>query len=493
MTRSRLATCPPAWGTKRRKGWPTWGTKVGEISTRLGHPPMPWQQHVLDVALEIDPATGELWYRDVTVTVPRQSGKTTLTLPRVVWRAEAAHLLGGRQTMRYTAQSGTAAKAKWEKEFVEDLDAAPIMAGRYRVIRSPNNERIRFRSGSTFGPIAPTLTAGHGDVLDDGTYDETFAAKDDRVEQAWEPAMNTRHQSQFWTPSTAGKSTLDSPYLWSRVRAGRALVESGSTETRSAHFEWAADPDLDPENPETWWTCMPALGYTIRPATIRHRLEKMLAAKDDDPDGGGIAGFRRAYLNQWSDQYDDAEWILPKQGYLACMDPESVRVGPPAIAIDIAPDRSWSSVAYCAVRADGLPMVEVVRSGAGSEWVVDEAVELAVAKSATCVVLDRGGPAHNKADDLRRRLNGRCQVEELDSAEMADAWSDMFDATLTEQIRHKGQPEVADALKRCVQVPVGDRWKAGRAKSDGDITPAEAVTMALMGLKKHPGSGGILW
>jgi len=488
MTRSRLASCPPAWGTRRRKGWPTWGGKVGEISTRLGHPPMPWQQHVLDVALEIDPATGELWYRDVTVTVPRQSGKTTLTLPRVVWRAEAAHLLGGRQTMRYTAQTGTAAKAKWEKEFVEDLDAAPIMAGRYRVIRQPNNERIRFRSGSTFGPIAPTSTAGHGDVLDDGTYDETFSATNNQVEQAWEPAMSTRHQSQFWTPSTAGESTIKSPYLWSRVKAGRALCENPDPESRSAHFEWACDPDLDIENPENWWSFMPALGHTIREATIMHRLRKMLA----DPEEG-LPGFRRAYGNQWSDQYDDAAWILPKDEWLWCTDVESVRTGPPALAVDIAPDRSWSSLTYAAVRGDGLPMVEVTKHGAGSEWLIDEAVTAALEKKATCVVLDQQGPAHNKVDELKRRLQGRCPVVELDAPKMADAWSDMYDATITKQIRHKGQVAVAAALKSAVKINVGDRWKAGRRKSDADITCAVGPTMALTGLKMYPGTGGILW
>jgi hypothetical protein len=449
---------------------------------------MPHQQHILDVAMEIDPATGELWYRDVTVTLPRQNGKTTITLPRVVWRAEAAHLLGGRQAMRYTAQTGTAALAKWEKDFVEDLEAVKVMKGRFRVIRQPNNQRIRFRSGSTFGPIAPTVTGGHGDVLDDGTIDEAFSQKDARVEQAWEPAMSTRHQSQLWVPSTAGKSTVESPYLWGRVKLGRQLCENPDPESRSAHFEWACDPDLDIENPESWWSFMPALGYTIRPATIRHRLTKMLA----DPEEG-LPGFRRAYGNQWSDQYDDAQWILPKEQWLTCTDAESKRSGPPAIAVDIAPDRGWSSVGYCAVRADGLPMVEVVKSGAGSEWLIGEAVALAKAKGATCVVLDGAGPAANKIDEIEKGLAGRCPVRAFTTDEMANAWSDVYDAVFSGQLRHKGQVEVAAALKQAVQIPVGDRWKAGRRKSEGDITCGEVVAMAYEGLKLYPGGAGILW
>ena len=48
---------------------------------------MPWQQHVADVALEVDPATGLLAYREVVVTIPRQSGKSSLALAIMVHRA----------------------------------------------------------------------------------------------------------------------------------------------------------------------------------------------------------------------------------------------------------------------------------------------------------------------------------------------------------------------------------------------------------------------
>ena len=41
---------------------------------------MPWQRHVADIAYELDEETGRLAYREVRLTVPRQSGKTTLML-----------------------------------------------------------------------------------------------------------------------------------------------------------------------------------------------------------------------------------------------------------------------------------------------------------------------------------------------------------------------------------------------------------------------------
>ena len=50
------------------------------MADKLGQPFMPWQRLVADVGCEIDPVTGLPAYREVRVTVPRQSGKTTLFL-----------------------------------------------------------------------------------------------------------------------------------------------------------------------------------------------------------------------------------------------------------------------------------------------------------------------------------------------------------------------------------------------------------------------------
>ena len=54
------------------------GGAVAQVAKALGTPLMPWQRMVADVALELDPATGRLAYRQIGLTVPRQSGKTTL-------------------------------------------------------------------------------------------------------------------------------------------------------------------------------------------------------------------------------------------------------------------------------------------------------------------------------------------------------------------------------------------------------------------------------
>ena len=115
----------PRFGTLRDVSRVTLGAEVGEVARRLGKPLMPWQQHVADVALELDPTTGELFYEEVVITVPRQSGKTTLLLALMVWRCLLmARRLGVPQTVTYLAQSGKMARRKLERSFIPVLRKA---------------------------------------------------------------------------------------------------------------------------------------------------------------------------------------------------------------------------------------------------------------------------------------------------------------------------------------------------------------------------------
>src|SRR5262245_30403637 len=79
---------------------PSYGPAVGRLAEVLGWPPMPWQRQVLDVALEIDPSTGDWCYPTVCLTVQRQAGKTSLFGPAALHRC----LLSTDQRVWYTAQ-----------------------------------------------------------------------------------------------------------------------------------------------------------------------------------------------------------------------------------------------------------------------------------------------------------------------------------------------------------------------------------------------------
>lgn len=439
---------------------------------------MPWQQHVANVALEIDPADGGLWYRGVDLGVPRQSGKTTFILPWFVWRAEASHMLGGRQRMLYTAQTGKDANEKFDEDYVEDLAAARAMRGRYRNRNHQGRKSIRFQSGSLLSPVAPTGTVGHGKSLDAGALDEAWAQKDARVEDGWRPAMITRRNAQLLRTSTAGKNQAESPYWYDVVHRGRGIVEAADPESRLAFFEWCAEPDDDPEDPATWWKCMPALGYTQTEAAVRHELENIT---------GGLPAFKRAFLNVWAED-DERVSPLPEDNWTNCADAASVRDKDhrPVLAIDVRPDRGRSAVAMAGLRPDGLPMGRVIRYGDGTSWVAQFVAQQVKDKGAYAVVWDTIGPANSLRPDIEDALGGETDVvlHGMNTTEVTDACQQMYDAVVTEQFRHRGQAEVDDAVKGLAKRELGGgRFAWDRAKADVDISPIVAMTDAAWALK----------
>lgn len=63
-----LPGAPPQYATPRNPDRDTYGPEVCAVMRRLGFDPMPWQQHVLDVAFEHE--DGKLCYREIDEVVP---------------------------------------------------------------------------------------------------------------------------------------------------------------------------------------------------------------------------------------------------------------------------------------------------------------------------------------------------------------------------------------------------------------------------------------
>src|SRR6056297_3105674 len=98
-----LESCPPKFATRRRPERQTFGHRLAKVADLLGQPLMPWQRFVADVACEFEPDTGLPAYREVFVTIPRQSGKTTLFLS---WQLDRCLNWGRPQRSVFTAQTG---------------------------------------------------------------------------------------------------------------------------------------------------------------------------------------------------------------------------------------------------------------------------------------------------------------------------------------------------------------------------------------------------
>ncbi|HEX8511086.1 MAG TPA: terminase family protein [Propionibacteriaceae bacterium] len=432
---------------------------------------MPWQQYVADVALEIDPDTGRLAYSEVGLTVPRQSGKSTLLLAKLVHRASATGFYGPRQSLVYTAQTRQKARKKWEDDYLAALQASRVFQGKVKPSFRGGDEHIRFANGSRFGIESNTEKAGHGDTLDEAYIDEAFSQQDGRLEQAFRPAMITRPNTQIWWVSTAG--WLDgSPYLEPKTQRGREQAQMGMR-SGLAYFEWSAPEDADPGDPEVWRACMPALGHTISIVDIQHEFDSLAGENK-------LNDFRRAYLNQWVPKDAPSQSVIPMEMWTDRIDTTSQIVGPVVFAVEMAPDRSRSVIAAAGRHDDGRTHVELAVYGHGTSWVLDELLTLSSAWDAQ-VVVDGASPA---AAHIQAMIEAGLDVTVTNANAFPRACGSFYDAVVNDELVHLGDPELARVLPMAGKKTLSGGWAWDRRS--GDISPLIAVTLAAYGVLLQP-------
>lgn len=454
------------------------------VAAMLGTPLMEWQQYVADVLLEIDPDTGELAYQDWALTVPRQSGKSTLILAKVSHRCSATGFFGPSQHVAYTAQTQQKAVDKFETDYQDAMARAPRLKARFRT----GNQKvdIRYPNGSWFAVQATTEKAGHGSVLDEGYIDEAFSQVDARTETAMEPAMSTRRNRQLGVVSTAGWSDA-SPFLLAKVQAGRALVAKG-VRRGSAYFEWSAPEDADPGDEAVWLACMPALHrpdclrdckrHTIWLPFIRGVYEK--AVRENK-----LAEFCRSYLNQWRRKPREGEetalgnWLACAVDLLKKDAPE-----PKGLAAAVARDRESGSIGACGILEDGRPFVAPVRHAAGLAWLALEAARISQSTGLP-VVVDVKSTGGEKLADAIESEGGT--VKRIGLEEYVTACADVYDLVQSGGLAQSGDRDLQKQVEGARWRPVGDgRRVFGRRVSETEIPTLEAVTLALWGATNAP-------
>lgn len=260
---------------------------VVDIAGVLGLDLLPWQLEVLEVALEHD--DGRLHYRDVTVTLPRQGGKSTMLLALLVWRM----LADPGQHCVFAAQSRLAARNKLFDDWWPILRRSAL-GPMFELTKATGNEALRCSNGSLLRILSTEESSGHGESLDLVLLDECWSLEA-HTEQAVRPAMVTKSNAQMWCVSTAG--TARSTWWRSKVDTGRA-GRAGSADGL-CFFEWSAPGDADPAAESTWMAAHPALGSTITVDVFKADFSSM-----------SLREFRRSHLNQWPDDLADAGWAV---------------------------------------------------------------------------------------------------------------------------------------------------------------------------------------
>lgn len=502
MTTGRRARLvPPRYGTPRNPDRETRGGDFALVAERLRITPMPWQQHVADVLGEIDPDTGDLFYSEGVITVPRQSGKTTLVVVKAVKRLTVDARRLGRQRVTYTAQDRNMARRKLERDFAPMLRAShsfpevpsssrqrPQRSTGWKMTLANGQEHILFGSGSYWQIDTPSATAGHGDTLDEGIIDEAFAHDDDGVEQSMRPAQATRRDAQLNVLSTVGDDK--SPYLWAKCAAGRAAVRAGA-ESRTAYFEWSLPggpselddtgrplpfPDIDDE--ALWWEHFPALGHTQTPSFLRAELDR--ARRNPER---GEAFWLRAYGNVWTKLPPSAVagGVWPEATWEAVVSPGAAPSG--ALYFGLAADvgQSWASIAFA-----GAGVVELAEHARGVGWLLPRLLQIRerdMAARQAPVALDPAGPAAFLMPDLEA---AGVEVVKVGGQTMRSACAAFFVAVRDGTVRIRRHPDLDAAAAAARRHETGDGWVWARRDGTIDVSPLEAVTCALWASASAP-------
>ena len=440
------------------------------MAAALGRPLLPWQRLVADVAGELDADSGRFAYDTVIVSVPRRAGKSILMLATSLQRVELVEL--GRAW--YTAQTGTDAATTFKDSWTPLLERS-VLAPAYQVRRSNGSQSFTGRhSGGMLSIFSPTEGAVHGQDVDVATIDEAWAfgiAQGAMVEAAVAPAMATRRMPQLWIVSAGG--TTESTW-WDRwlVRAEEYAGAGGRHGV--ALFDWGAGPDDDADAPAVWARAHPAVGHTIDPAFLAGRRVA---------EGPGI--FERAYLNRWARPSSLTQsGVVDPAAWSAAVDVAAELAGPVVYGFDVAPDRSSAAVAAACPTPAGV-LVSIVDHRPGAGWVAGR-------------IVDGPPPALVVADSLGGAPTGAAltaagvPLELVSAADLARACSTFVDAVHDGRLAHHGQAPLDDALAGAARRWFGDAWAWSRLRSDVDITPLVAATLAVYGvLVRAPGAAAI--
>ena len=441
-----------------RRNFADEGIKLAQL---LGVDLMPWQIDAITLLTETDPVTGHWSYRDASLLVGRQNGKSLMSLILLLIHCFAAE----GTTCVYGAQTLKDSRAMLLETWKPLLDAS-LLVDTYTVREANGSERIMFKNKSSIQLLTTTSTkAGHGRTIAYAILDEAFSQPDARVEQAVLPAMATMSDhgglgSQYLVISNAGTLDGHSPYLWDRVERGRRLVADGITHG-SAYVEWSAPDGADPSDPAVWAACTPALGYTITEEAIRTEYESM-----ERPE------FQRARLCQWTVQKDEP--LISLQRWSELQDDTSSIESNLVLALDVSPSRDHASIAAAGKNADDKWHVEVVESRSGTDWVSARLKELVEQHKPLTVVVDQ--LSASLVPELSESLN----LTQLVAAEHAAAMAFLLEQVQGGSVVHPQDDELVNALMAATTRPLGDGGMAwSRRGSSVSIDSLVAITLAL--------------
>jgi phage terminase large subunit-like protein len=416
----------------------------------------PWQEDVLRSSLMVRAADYERWAaREVALSVSRQAGKGSILEAR---QLAGLFVIGE----RLQVHSAHEFKTCYEhfRRVVSLIEGCDLLLKQVKIIRTgAGDQAIELTNGNRLRFIARSRSSGRGFSADAVYLDEAFELSTETM-GALLPALSARPNPQVWyTSSAAHKSSTVLHSVRKRGLAG--------DDPRLFYVEWSNDPDADPADPESWRRANPSLGLLVS--------EEDIAAEQRSLDP---AEFARERLGIPEEPESTAS-VIALDAWNALEDKGSEAAGRVVLALDVSPDRKWSTISAAGRRDDGLLHVESVTHKPGTSWVVAEVPTRLAEAGCDAIRIEKGGPA---ASLIPLLAEAGVAVDEVSTADHARATGQFIDAVADGRLRHLGQQSLRSAVVAAKLRATGDAELWSRRSSKMDITPLVAATLALGGV-----------
>lgn len=474
---------------------------------RAGKPLDPWQQDSLDLMMAIDDDNCFLC-EDYAEWVARQNGKGAI----LEGRALTGFLYLDGQEGR-PLESLISWSAHEYKTSMEGFRRVNSLLRRLGTVINPNLldiNGIRIKISNTNGDesferfdteqrikfIARSKGSGRGFTGDCQIVDETFAYTD-LHQDALAPtglAVASAQTIYMSTPPLDGAGAGPMYTLRKRAEAGGDStlgyrdwgVGGYLEELDPAVAKLRGVPVIDVDDKQLWAASCPAWGSRI----TEHKLEALRRKL-------GKVGFAREVLGMWPTQItpEELEEVISAQLWNSIVDVESEIAGPPVFALDMPWDRSSVVIATGGSRADDKHHVEIVDQRPGSFWVMPWLEERLLKWQPHAVLVDGVGPIASMLTDIEPlcETNG-IDLIKVSGPEMTRACGEFYRDVREDNLRHRGQSILAEALKGAVRSEQGDVWRWDRKDSTCDISPVVAATLAVHGATIYAGMGAFnIW
>lgn len=466
MIRPRLRSLPPALGTR--------GGELVELAELLGYELDDWQQLAANDVLAVD-GDGRLAAFEAVLLASRQCGKS------LVGELYALLFALAGERVLHTSHRADSAKEIFRRllaSLPDELGAEPTFTNGKEQIVFPSGGVILFR---TRGP-----RVGRGYTLHKLVVDECQITGRDELDAAL-PTLRTRDGAQVLylgcAPNANQNDKCDVLFeLRERAKAGSDAL---------CFLEWSAAAVDDEGNElpgdqlpeailddETFWTqATPALGKRITLDRMRVEREAL------DP-----VSFAVEYLSVgvWPDARGAGGGPVSLEAWEELIDPDSEldpdeEIAEVVVGFDMNARREVS-VCLVGLRADVLMHLDYVGRFLGADAAVRAIAGLVERDDIDVRAVVCDGEPQNM--DLLRRLGREYVPERVLRAENASkagvaSCGALIDIVNQGKLRHRGQREIADAIRGAVVKTFSDSWVYSRSRSKGDVSPLLAAACAL--------------